>query len=319
MTFPLFDHFEFTLDTVFLRKVVYPVMRGSVLFVLDYLVKSPEGYLVTNPSHSPENEFYVPNTNRKEKSQMTYAPTIDVHIINALFNNFLQSAAMLKMDKELMQTVQNAQKQLPPLKVAANGTLQEWINDFEEVQPGHRHISHLLGLYPLDLISPKNPVFFEAAGKTLERRLANGGGHTGWSKAWIVSLYARLLQPEKAIENLNDLLRKSTLDNLFDTHPPFQIDGNFGGAAAMAEMLLQSQGGEINLLPSLPAQWAEGSIHGLRARGACTVNLDWKNGKLVKASVQSDKGGTYRIRYKDTIKSVSLAPGQLIIFDEVLN
>jgi alpha-L-fucosidase 2 len=319
MTFPLYDHFEFTGDTNFLRSVAYPLMKGAVLFVLDFLVKSPEGYLVTNPSHSPENVFYVPGTDKKEKSQMTYAPTVDQHIINALFNYFSHAAALLGTDPELVAKVNAARKQLPPLKIAANGTIQEWIQDFEEVDPGHRHMSHLLGLYPLNLISPKDPVFFDAARKTIERRLSNGGGHTGWSKAWIISLYARLLEPEKAMDNLNDLLRKSTLDNLFDTHPPFQIDGNFGGAAAIAEMLLQSQGGEINLLPALPAQWPEGYIHGLRARGACTVNMDWKDEQLVKVSIHSDKGGYYTIRYKGLSKRIHLSKGKFIILDNSLN
>jgi alpha-L-fucosidase 2 len=319
MTFPLYDHFEFTADTSFLKQTAYPLIKGSVQFVLDFQVKSPDGYLVTNPSHSPENSFFVPGTNQKEKSQMTYAPTVDTHIINALFNNFIHSAEILHKDDELVKKVKAAQKQLPPLKVSSLGTLQEWIQDFEEVQPGHRHMSHLLGLYPLDLITPKNPVIFEAARKTLERRLANGGGHTGWSKAWIVSLYARLLEPEKALENLNDLLRKSTLDNLFDTHPPFQIDGNFGGAAAIVEMLLQSQNGVIQLLPALPSLWPDGSIHGIRARGTCTVNLDWENGKLLKAEIRSDKGGTYQIRYNGKTKFVKLAAGKSILLDATLN
>jgi len=165
MTFPLYDHFEFTADTMYLKKSAYPVIKGSVQFVLDFLVTSPEGYLVTNPSHSPENAFYVPNTNQKVKSQMTYAPTVDTHILNALFNNFIHAAGILGTDQDLVDQVKAAQKRLPPLKVAANGTLQEWIEDFEEVQPGHRHISHLLGMYPLDLISPKDPIIFEAAKK----------------------------------------------------------------------------------------------------------------------------------------------------------
>jgi alpha-L-fucosidase 2 len=282
-------------------------------------VPSPEGYLVTNPSHSPENSFYVPNTNRKVKSEMTYAPTIDMHIINALFNNFIRACSILNIDKLLSNQVAAAQKKLPPIKITAIGTIQEWIQDFEETELGHRHISHLLGLYPLDLISPKDPAIFEAAKKTIERRLSNGGGHTGWSKAWIVGLYARLFEPEKALDNLNDLFRKSTLPNLFDTHPPFQIDGNFGAASAIAEMLLQSQNNEINLLPALPQAWSEGSMHGLLARGACTVNLDWSAGVLTKASIQSSKGGTYHIRYKGITKIVTLKANQTIALNNQLN
>ncbi len=315
MTFPVFEHFLFTRDNDFLKNVAYPLTKGAVEFVLDFLIKSPEGYLVTNPSHSPENTFFVPGTSKKEQSQMTYAPTVDIHIINALFNNFKSAATMLGTDAALKAKVIAAQKQLPPLKVAANGTLQEWIEDYEEVQPGHRHISHLLGLYPLNLITPKDPIIYEAAKKTLARRLANGGGHTGWSKAWIVSLYARLQEPELAVENLNGLIRKSTLPNLFDTHPPFQIDGNFGGAAAITEMLLQSQNGAINLLPALPAEWPEGLLHGIRARGACTVDLDWKAGKLTSVFVRPDKTGTYELRYKDKTKTIQLKAGKIVRFD----
>ena len=313
MTFSVYEHFLYTEDTTFLRNVAYPLIKGSVQFVLGYLVKSPEGYWVTNPSHSPENSFFVPGTSKKEKSQLCYAPTVDIHILNTLFNNFEQAAKILKVDHQLAEQVKHVQDKLPPLQVGANGTLQEWVKDFDEVDPGHRHMSHLLGLYPLNLITPKDPVIFEAARKALERRLANGGGHVGWSKAWIVSLYARLLKPEKAEDNLNDLLRKSTLPNLFDNYPPFQIDANFGGAAAIAEMLLQSQNGEIDLLPALPEEWKDGSIHGLRARGACTVNMDWKNGKLTRVSIRSDKGGSYVIRYKERTKQIQLKRGESIL------
>jgi len=319
MTFPVYDHFEFTRDTNFLRTIAYPMMKGSVEFVMDFLVKSPEGYLVTNPSHSPENSFFVPGTDRKQKSQMTYAPTVDIHIINALFNNFISASEILSQEKELVAKVKAAQKMLPPLKIAANGTLQEWIEDYEETEIGHRHISHLLGLYPLNLITPKDPAFFEAAKKTLARRLSSGGGHTGWSRAWIISLYARLLEPEKALENLNALLAKSTHNNLFDTHPPFQIDGNFGGAAAIAEMILQSQNDEFQLLPALPAAWGSGSMHGIRARGACTLDIDWKEGKLQQVKVKSDKGGTFKLRYQNIIKTITLKAGESKVFDGNLN
>ncbi len=312
MTFPLYDHFEFTGDTAFLKKTVYPLMKGSVEFLLDILIKSPEGYLVINPSHSPENSFWVPGTNRKEKTQMTYGPAVDGEILNELFNKFSEVSGILHMDSELLVKMKAAQKLFPPIKIAPNGTIQEWIQDFDEVDPGHRHMAHLLGLYPLNSITPKDTILFEGAKKTLERRLANGAGHQGWSKAWIINLYARLLEPEKAIDNLNDLLRKSTLPNLFDTHPPFQIDGNFGGTAAIAEMILQSQGNELNLLPAVPAQWPDGSMHGIKGRGACIINLDWQNGQLVKVVVRSEKGGVYNLRYKGIKKTIKLAKGHAL-------
>lgn len=312
MTFPVFEHFAYTLDTNFLRQTAYPIIKGAVEFVLDFLITSPEGYLVTNPSHSPENAFYAPGTNKKVKSQMTYAPTVDTHIINELFHNFLQSAAILKRDPLLVDIVKTAQKKLPPLKVAANGTLQEWIEDYEEVDPGHRHMSHLLGLYPLHLITDKDSVFYEASRKTIARRLANGGGHVGWSKAWIVGLYARLKEAEKAKENLNDLLRKSTLPNLFDNYPPFQIDANFGGAAAIIEMLVQSQGEEILLLPALPAVWSEGSLQGIRQPNTASLNIDWKNGHLTKVSLHSIKGGNYTLRYGTQKIHLQLTAGEWV-------
>ncbi|MCC6287896.1 MAG: glycoside hydrolase family 95 protein [Chitinophagaceae bacterium] len=309
MTFPLYRHYEFTKDSAYLRSVAYPVIKGSVEFVLDFLVKSPEGYLVTNPSHSPENAFFVPGTNRIEQSQLSYASTIDVEIMHGLFNNFISSATVLNTDAVLVEKVRAAQKQLPPIRVAANGTIQEWIKDFEEVEPGHRHMSHLLGLYPLNLISLQTPELFAAAQKTIERRLANGGGHTGWSKAWIINFYARLLNAEEAGRQVQSLLQKSTLPSLLSTHPPFQIDGNFGGAAGIAEMLLQSQNNEIHILPALPAAWSAGSMKGIRARGGYTVNMDWKNGMLTTLTITADSAAVCKLRYKDKLKEVSLKKG----------
>jgi alpha-L-fucosidase 2 len=304
MTFPLYEHYAYTGDMAYLRNTAYPVLKGSVEFVLDFLIKSPEGYLVTNPSHSPENAFFVPGTNRKEQSQLSYSATIDTEIIRGLFGYYLKSAQLLKMDADLVRKVQQVQTQLPPLKVAANGTLQEWIQDYEETEPGHRHISHLLGLHPLNLISPKDPVLFEAAKKTLARRLSSGGGQTGWSRAWVTNFYARLLDGEKAGENIQVLLQRSTLNNLFDTHPPFQIDGNFGGAAAIAEMLLQSHQDELHIMPALPSSWKEGAVSGLRGQGGFTIDIAWKAGKLASLVVTADRSGSYPVRYNGNVKVV---------------
>lgn len=309
MTFPLYRHFEFTGDTNYLRQTAYPVIRGAVQFVLDFLVTSPEGYLVTNPSHSPENAFFVPGTNQKERSQLCYASTIDIEIIQGLFNHFIEAAALLKTDKTLVQKVKTASQQLPPIRIGANGTIQEWIKDFEEAEPGHRHMSHLLGLYPLNLISPHTPELFAAAGKTIERRLAHGGGHTGWSRAWIINFYARLQQGEKCGEQVQALLQKSTLPSLLSTHPPFQIDGNFGGAAGIAEMLLQSQNQEIHILPALPSSWPNGSIKGLRARGGYTVDFTWDSGNLTQLNIIADNPGIQTIRLGNRSFKVHLRKG----------
>lgn len=310
MTFPLYRHYEFTGDTNYLRNIAYPVIKGSVDFVLDFLVRSPQGYLVTNPSHSPENAFFVPNTNRKESSQLCYASTIDIEIIQGLFNNFINAATILHIDAGLVNKVKAAQQQLPPIKIGANGTIQEWIEDFEETEPGHRHMSHLLGLYPLNLISPQTPDLYEAAKKTIERRLANGGGHTGWSKAWIINFYARLQDGEKCGEQVQSLLQKSTLISLLSTHPPFQIDGNFGGAAGISEMLLQSQNNEIHILPALPSSWPSGKITGLRARGGYTIAMSWQSGRLTQLTITADKAGTHSVRYGNKVLPVQLKKGK---------
>ncbi len=313
MTFPVYRHYEFTGDKTYLHDIAYPVIKGSVEFVLDFLIKSPEGYLVTNPSHSPENAFFVPGTNKQETSQLSYATTIDIEIITGLFNNFIQSATVLNLDKELVAKVQQALKQLPPIKVSSKGTVQEWIQDFEETEPGHRHMSHLLGLYPLNIISLHTPQLFAAAQKTIERRLANGGGHTGWSKAWIINFYARLLNGNEAGKQIQSLLQKSTLISLLSTHPPFQIDGNFGGSAGIAEMLLQSQNGELHILPALPDTWASGSIKGLCARGGYTVDIVWDKGSLTSLVIKAAKAGKYNIRYKDKLIQKQFAKGKNVV------
>ncbi|MBZ5855593.1 glycoside hydrolase family 95 protein [Flavihumibacter profundi] len=310
MTFPLYEHFLFTRDTAYLRQTAYPLMKGSAEFVLGFLTRSPEGYLVTNPSHSPENTFYDPIA--KKKSQLTYSATIDVEIANALFDYCAEAAGILQTDPDFVQQIRAAQKQLPPIRINSKGCIQEWVRDFDEVEPGHRHMSHLLGLYPLEEFSPATPDLFKAAKASLERRLSNGGGHTGWSRAWIISFYARLLNGDKAYENLLSLLAKSTDVNLFDMHPPFQIDGNFGGAAGIAEMLLQSHKGSIRLLPALPKAWPEGEVKGLVARGGYVINMKWKDGHLQHATISSKPGGETTILFEALERKINLKPGEMI-------
>lgn len=318
MTLPVYRHYEFTGDKSYLVNIAYPIIKGSVLFVLDFLIESPDGYLVTNPSHSPENPFVIAGTEGNGKAYLSYATTIDVQIITALFNNFAQAAKVLNVDAELVARVNETLRRLPPMKIAPNGTLQEWIHDYEEFEPGHRHISHLLGLYPLDLITPENPALFEAARKTIERRMANSKRHVGWSSAWIINFYARLFDGEKAGEQVQRLLQYSTLESLLNTIPPFQIDGNLGGSAGIAEMLLQSHNHLIHILPALPHSWQEGSIRGLRGRGGYTIDMAWHSGKLRNLIIQADKAGTCKIRYRGNVLEVNLKKGKNNLSSEKL-
>lgn len=308
MTFSVYEHFLFTRDTAFLRTIAWPMMKGSAQFVLGFLVESPEGYLVTNPSHSPENAFFIPGT--KDNSALTYAATVDIEILNTLFDNCKEACRILGTDSDFAAKLEAAQKRLPPVRINSKGVIQEWIADYDEVEPGHRHMSHLLGLYPLAEFTPATPELFKAAQATIERRLSFGGGHTGWSRAWIVCQYARLLNGEKAYENLLALLRKSTLSNLFDTHPPFQIDGNFGGTASIAEMLIQSHTGMISLLPALPKAWSNGEVKGLCARGGFVFDLKWADGKMINARISSKTGGIAKIVYAGKELEIRVKAGE---------
>lgn len=309
----LWEHYEFGRDRSFLERA-YPTMKEAARFLLDYLIEGPDGRLITCPSVSPENTYILPGG---ESGVLCAGASMDFQIIHALFRACMNSAEILGTDRAFCGELAEALARLPQPAIGRHGQIMEWMEDYEEAEPGHRHISHLFGLYPGEQFSVEGtPELAAAARVTLERRLANGGGHTGWSRAWIINFWARLLDGAKVRENILALLRHSTLPNLFDNHPPFQIDGNFGGAAGIAEMLLQSHGGLLRLLPALPKEWHTGHVRGLRARGGYTVDLDWEGGKLTMATITASDDGICRVKgLGEGIKEWQASAGQRYTFE----
>jgi alpha-L-fucosidase 2 len=315
----IWDHYAFGGDVEYLRTKSYPIMKEAAEFCLDWLQPNPKtGFLVSGPSISPENRFKIPGGDGN--ASMVMGPTMDHMIIRDLLQNTIKASIVLNTDKTFRTKMEKTLDKLAPTKIGSDGRIMEWNEEFEEPEPGHRHMSHLYGLYPGNQITKQqNPELLEAAKKTIEYRLANGGGHTGWSRAWIINFYARLRDGEKAYENVLALLRKSTLNNLFDNHPPFQIDGNFGGTAGITEMLLQSHAGEVELLPALPSAWRKGYIHGLIARGGFEVSIDWEEGILKQAKIISRLGNPMKLSYAGkVIELANTGKGKTYLFNKDL-
>lgn len=312
MTLPLWEHYLFTSDTAYLREKAYPVMKGAAEFICSFLTEADDGSLVTVPSYSPENSYIDPKSGNEFK--LTYAPTMDNQIIREVIRNCRDAAGILDIDRGWADSLLLVAGRIPSDRVGSDSTIMEWIKDYKEADPGHRHISHLFALYPGTMINPATPALYAAARKTLEKRLENGGGHTGWSRAWIINFYARLGEGNEALKHLKLLLTRSTLTNLFDTHPPFQIDGNFGGTAGIAEMLLQSNNGEVVIMPALPDEWQKGEVRGLKARGNFEVSIKWKEGKVSLVKVFSGSGNSLNLVYGGQTITMNTEMGSVYLF-----
>ncbi|MGB4657550.1 MAG: glycoside hydrolase family 95 protein [Mobilitalea sp.] len=303
----LWEHYLFTKDIEFLKKY-YHIIKESVAFFEDFLIED-KGYLITCPSVSPENTYI---RNDGTRGSICAGATMDNEILHDLFGIYIKAAEELQVDSEHVLKIAALKALLPPIKIGKHGQIMEWLEDYEEAEPGHRHISQLYGLYPSTQITMDGtPELAKAAQKTLERRLRHGGGHTGWSLAWIINIYARLWDEDNAYKNLIRLMRQSTLPNMFDNHPPFQIDGNFGGTAGMLEMLVQSNDNRVILLPALAKEWPEGKLEGVCLRGGAELNLYWEKNALTQAEFIAKKDIKLSVVYQEEKWEIELKENEV--------
>lgn len=276
----LFRHYEYNKDESFLREMTYPILREASLFFIDWLIEH-NGYYTTCPSTSPENRYFTDNGNT---CCVTEGSAMDLEIIREVFGHFKRTCEILHIEDEILPDIEERLSKLAPFKIGSFGQLLEWNEEFKEPEPGHRHISHLYGLFPSELFAG-NEKMIQACKKSLEHRIKNGGGHTGWSCAWIINMFAILEDADSAYHYVKRLLTNSSYPNLWDAHPPFQIDGNFGGTEGIANMLVQDRAGEVKVLPALPKEWKEGYVKGLRLKDKKAIDIYWKDGKLTEQNI----------------------------------